>query len=132
MESGLAGISKIFLVETAAKYVQQSFAINDIEPRYRSNDGNGGEMLDGALIIFVAMADYNYALDGHLCTPESPNREQSMINGAQRCSRRNQNRESKMAREIKHELGIVDGNENAAGTLGNDWPGEIPWRLNAL
>src|SRR5436853_7802896 len=106
MESGLSGIWKISLVETAAKYVQQSFAINDIEPRYRSNDGNGGKMLDGALVILVAMADYNYALDRHLCAPESPNREQSMINGAQRCSRRNQNRASKMARAIKNELRI--------------------------
>src|SRR2546427_1533108 len=131
MESGLTGISKIFLLEIIAKYVQKSFAIDGVEPWYRADDGNTGKMLDGTLVIFVAMADHHYALDGHFCTAQSAHREQSMVNRSQRRSRCNQNGICKMACEVEHQLRIIDGNENAAGALGNDRPGEIVLRLNA-
>src|SRR4029077_5807102 len=37
-----------------------------------------------------------------------------------------------MAGKVEHQLGFVDGNENAAGTFGDDRPREILGRLNAL
>src|SRR6266566_3275443 len=131
MESGLTGISKIFLVEIIAKHVQQSFAIDGVEPWYRAEDRNTGKMLDGTFVIFVAVADHRNALDGHFCTAQGPDGEQSMVDRSQRRSRCNQNGICKMACEIEHQLRIVDGNENAASAFGNDWPGEIVLRLNA-
>src|SRR5438309_234024 len=124
-------LSKIITIEAAAKYVQQSFTINGIDPRYRSDDWNSGEMLDGALVIFVAMADHHYALYGHFCTAESPDREESMIDGAERGSRGNQNGKSEAPRQIEHQLRIVDGNENAPGAFGDDRPDEIRGSLNS-
>src|SRR3989475_12956898 len=131
MESGLTGISKTFLVEIIAKYVQQSFAIDGVEPWYRAEDRNTGKMLDRTFVIFVAVADHRNALDGHFCTAQGPDGEQSMVDRSQRRSRCNQNGICKMACEIEHQLRIVDGNENAAGALGNDRPGEIVLRVNA-
>src|SRR5260370_41976736 len=91
MESGLTGISKIFLVEIIAKYVQQSFAIDGVEPWYRSDDRNTGKMLDGTFVIFVAVADHRNDLDGHFCTAQGPYRQQSLVNRSHSRARCNQN-----------------------------------------
>ena len=91
MESGLLGISEIFLIEVAAKDAQQSFAVNRIEPGYRSDHGNSSELLDGTLIVPIAMADHDDTMDRHFCTTQGSCREQSVINRAERRSRGNQN-----------------------------------------
>ena len=56
MESGLFGISKIFLIKAGAEYLQQSFTIKEIEPGNRSDYRNGAKMLNRTFVIFVAMA----------------------------------------------------------------------------
>src|SRR5689334_23090694 len=122
MESGLAGMFKIFLIEIGAKNLQQGFAINRIEPGNRSDDGNRAETLDGTFILFVAVTDHDNAFYGHFCTAQRADGEQSVINRSQRSARGNDDGESEMPGEVKHRFGIVDGNENAAGALGNDGP----------
>src|ERR1700739_2948058 len=93
-ESGLGAISKIFQVEIAAEDPQQGFAVDFIEPRYPSDYRDGAELRDRTLVLFVAIADHHYALDGHFCTTQGPHREQSVIDRAQRRSCSNNNRKS--------------------------------------
>src|SRR5438445_10608003 len=98
MESGLIGISKILLVESAEKNAQQSVAIDGSEPGYRSDDGNSAEMFNGALVISVAIANHDDAMERYFCTTQGPHCEQSVINRAQGRSGCNQNGKSEMPR----------------------------------
>src|ERR1700745_3658311 len=97
-ESGLVGISKIFLVETVVKDVQQGFSVNRIEPRYCSNNGNGAEMFYGPFVISVAIANHDDTVKSYFCTAQRSHREQSVVYCAERRARGNQNRKSEMAR----------------------------------
>src|SRR5690348_4788403 len=129
--SGLAGILKILRIEMAAKYSQQLLAIDFVEARDGADDGNRAEAFDGPLVVAIPIADHDHAFDGHFCTAQGSQREQSVVDGAERRPRGDQNRKSESPGEIQHEFGIVDGNENAAGAFGNEGPGEISGRLNA-
>src|SRR4029077_16891607 len=86
MDSGLADM-KIFRVKIVAKLGQQLFTIHFIEPGNPAYHGNSGEMLNGEFVLSIAVADHHDAFDAHFCTAQGPDREQSMVDRAERRSR---------------------------------------------
>src|SRR5690242_12242977 len=89
IESGSGGILKILSIEIGAKDLQQSFAVNRVEPGNRSDDGNRTEVLHRMFVILVTFANHHDAFDSHFCTAQGLNREQSVINRSQARARGN-------------------------------------------
>ena len=94
--------------------------VNGVESGHVSQHRDAAVLFDRRGVVAVSIADHDHAGDAQLPPSQGIERQQRVIDGAERGPRRNDHRQIQRDHQVRHRLPVVvDGHEHAAGALHN-------------
>src|SRR5580700_8005029 len=109
--------NKILPAKTAREYVEQSAAVDAIEPRHVAENAATGKLHDRAHVIGIIVADENEAMKRHAPTVERLDREERVVDRPKGGPRAQDQRQAPVREYVDLQLAPGDRHQQPAGTL---------------